>query len=95
MHPDYTPHGSTVALNWSPWLTLPDGSHTSTLSYIAKDYVGFRKITITGEWLGEDRPSLKVEDKDTTGICTALSSDAFLEWEDAVSQLITKLPLFF
>ncbi|KAM4056714.1 transcription factor IIIC subunit delta N-term domain-containing protein [Hirsutella rhossiliensis] len=81
--PDFVPFGSAFSLKWSPWHVSPD-SRTATLAYIAHNYVGFRRITITGAWERARNPALRVEQTDTTAFCMNLGPDAFVEWEDAV-----------
>ena len=56
------------------------------LSFTDRNYVGFRKITVTDRWVRGELPSVKVEAKDTYGMCVHLSADAFVEFEEAVSQ---------
>jgi len=83
---DFVPSGSAFGLRWSPWY-VKSGSRTATLAYIARDHVGFRRVTIQGDWEAGHDPVLEVEAADTTGICMPLSTDALVEWEDAVSSL--------
>ncbi|KAJ6444405.1 GPI-anchor transamidase [Purpureocillium lavendulum] len=80
---DFTPGGSAFCLRWSPWYVTPK-YRTATLAYIARDHVGFRRITISGDWEATSDPMISVELADTTGICLPLSADALVEWEDAV-----------
>lgn len=80
MDPDYVPHGTAFSLNWSPWIEEGD-SQVSTLSYIAHNYVGFRRVTINRSWAPGTNPDVKVEESDTTSLCAFLSTDAFVEWE--------------
>ena len=82
--PDFCPQGSIFSLKWSPWL-VEDGYRTATLAYLAKNHVGFRRIILYGEWERGELPDVVSERSDTTAICLPLSSDALLEWEDAVS----------
>ncbi|KAL6881363.1 transcription factor IIIC subunit delta N-term domain-containing protein [Trichoderma novae-zelandiae] len=81
--PDFSPQGSIFSLKWSPWL-IEDGYRTATLAYLAKNHVGFRRIVLYGEWERGELPDVVSERSDTTAICLPLSSDALLEWEDAV-----------
>ncbi|KOS17455.1 hypothetical protein ESCO_002896 [Escovopsis weberi] len=81
--PDFVPGGSIFSLRWSPWLVC-DGYRTATIAYIAAHYVGFRRVTVYGDWERGEVPNIVVEDADTTGICLCLSSDASVEWEDAI-----------
>ncbi|KAF4846454.1 hypothetical protein CGCSCA4_v006059 [Colletotrichum siamense] len=81
--PDYTPYSSAFSLKWSPWL-LSDDARTAVISYCARNYVGFRRITIPRAWARGAGVEVSVEEADVTGICTHLAPDAFVEWEDAV-----------
>ncbi|EQB46530.1 hypothetical protein CGLO_14410 [Colletotrichum gloeosporioides Cg-14] len=81
--PDYTPYSSAFSLKWSPWL-LSDDARTAVISYCARNYVGFRRITIPRDWPRGAGVEVSVEEADVTGICTHLAPDAFVEWEDAV-----------
>lgn len=51
-----------------------------------RGYVGFRKVTIKDTWVRGESPSLEVGSKDTHGMCVHLSTDAFVEFEDAVGK---------
>ena len=88
MDPDWVPSGTSFGLNWGPWLQTGD-TRTCVLSFTDRNYVGFRKITVTDRWVRGELPSVKVEAKDTYGMCVHLSADAFVEFEEAVSQLST------
>ncbi|KAK7409457.1 hypothetical protein QQX98_008365 [Neonectria punicea] len=81
--PDFVPHGSAFLLKWSPWF-VSEGKRTAILGYLAKNHVGFRRITILDDWTRGQLPQVKVEDGDTATICTFLSTDAFIEWEDSI-----------
>ncbi|PON21332.1 hypothetical protein TGAM01_v209783 [Trichoderma gamsii] len=81
--PDFTPQGSAFSIKWSPWL-IEDGYKTATIAYIAKNHIGFRRIILYGDWERGDLPDVVSERSDTTGICLPLSSDALVEWEDAI-----------
>ncbi|KAL2875417.1 hypothetical protein SGCOL_009325 [Colletotrichum sp. CLE4] len=83
LDPDYIPYTSAFSLKWSPWLHSGD-TRTAILSYCARNYVGFRRITIPADWKRGAAVDIAVEEADVTGICTNLLSDAFVEWEDAV-----------
>ncbi|KAK1594200.1 uncharacterized protein LY79DRAFT_604862 [Colletotrichum navitas] len=83
MDPDYIPYASAFSLKWSPWLHS-DGARTAVLAYCARNYVGFRRITIPSQWARGAGVEVAIEEADLTGICTSLLSDAFVEWEDAV-----------
>lgn len=81
--PDYVPSGSAFSVKWSPWHT-ENGTRTAVISYIAPNYVGFRRVTL-GEWERGKVPEVRVGEADVLGVCCYLSSDAFVVWEDAVS----------
>ncbi|KAJ3465501.1 hypothetical protein MRS44_006159 [Fusarium solani] len=81
--PDYVPHGSAFSLDWSPWF-LVDGRRVAILAYLAKNYVGFRRITIVGDWERGQTPQVEVEQTDMTSICMFLSTDAYIKWEDQI-----------
>ncbi|KAL2133377.1 hypothetical protein VTI74DRAFT_2465 [Chaetomium olivicolor] len=81
--PDYIPSGTSFGLKWGPW--LQDGNtRTSVLSYIDRNHVGFRRITIKDPWVRGELPALDVESRDTYGMCLHLSTDAFVEFEDGI-----------
>lgn len=84
--PDYVPHGSAFSLKWSPWLNF-EGKQVAILAYLAKNHVGFRKVTIVGGWDRGQRPNIEVEKADMTAICMFLSTDSYIEWEDQVWQI--------
>ncbi|EWZ42216.1 hypothetical protein FOCG_02615 [Fusarium oxysporum f. sp. radicis-lycopersici 26381] len=81
--PDYVPHGSAFSLKWSPWFNS-QGKNMAILAYLAKNHVGFRKITILGNWERGQPPHIEVEKTDMTAICMFLSTDAYIEWEDLI-----------
>lgn len=81
--PDYVPHGSAFSLKWSPWF-WGDGKRTAILAYLAKNHVGFRRVTIIGNWERGQSPQIEVDSTDTTAICMFLSTDAYVEWQDQV-----------
>ncbi|KAI1758700.1 hypothetical protein GGR53DRAFT_516192 [Hypoxylon sp. FL1150] len=81
--PDYTPSGSSFSLSWSPWLKR-GSSKTAIISYVAKNYVGFREITVTWSRKGMKTPVVEVGAVDGNGVCVYLATDAFVVWEDLV-----------
>ncbi|KAF9775249.1 hypothetical protein IL306_006665 [Fusarium sp. DS 682] len=81
--PDYVPHESAFSLKWSPWFKSQDRK-VAILAYLAKNHVGFRKITILGDWERGQPPYIEVEKSDMTAICMYLSTDAYIEWEDQI-----------
>lgn len=83
--PDFVPSGGGFCLKWSPWFVTRE-DRTATLAYVARNYVGFRRVTIQGPWLRGRDPTIRVEKSNSVSICTFLSADAFVEWEDAVWQ---------
>ncbi|KAG5963673.1 hypothetical protein E4U58_003472 [Claviceps cyperi] len=82
---DFIPSGGANCLKWSPW-SVKQGSRTATIAYVAKNYVGFRRVTIHGAWLRGHDPIIQIDAADTLGICTFLSADAFVEWENHIWQ---------
>lgn len=86
LDPDFVPTGTAFSLSWSPWVSHGD-SRTATLSYIGRNYVGFRRVTVKGMWEKESSPVLNIAASDTTGICMGLSTDAFVKWEDMVCKI--------
>nr|XP_036581278.1 uncharacterized protein CTRU02_08793 [Colletotrichum truncatum]KAF6789546.1 hypothetical protein CTRU02_08793 [Colletotrichum truncatum] len=83
MDPDYVPYTSAFSVKWSPWL-LTESTRTAIISYCARNYVGFRRITIPRDWNRGEGLEVCLEETDLTGFCAHLASDAFVEWEDAV-----------
>ncbi|KAI5463201.1 hypothetical protein BGZ63DRAFT_505263 [Mariannaea sp. PMI_226] len=81
--PDFVPHGSAFSLRWSPWF-VSNGKRTAILSYLAKNHVGFRRVTMQDDWVRGQLPQLHIEEQDMTTICIFLSTDAFIEWENSV-----------
>ncbi|KAL4729394.1 hypothetical protein ACLX1H_003811 [Fusarium chlamydosporum] len=81
--PDYVPHGSAFSLKWSPWFRSED-KRVAILAYLAKNYVGFRRVTILDKWERGQSPRIEVEDTDTTAICMFLTTDAYVEWQDQI-----------
>ncbi|KAI2622323.1 hypothetical protein GGR54DRAFT_646667 [Hypoxylon sp. NC1633] len=81
--PDYSPSGSSFSLSWSPWLKKGN-SRTGILSYVAKNYVGFRRISIYLSNKNMTKPDVKVSEVDTDGVCLFLAPDAFVAWEDLI-----------
>ncbi|KAF4963669.1 hypothetical protein FSARC_8313 [Fusarium sarcochroum] len=81
--PDYVPHGSAFSLKWSPWFRT-EGKRVAILAYLAKNHVGFRKVTIVGDWEKGELPQIEIEQRDMTAICMYLSTDAYIEWEDQI-----------
>lgn len=52
-----------------------------------RSYVGFKKVTINAlAWSPREAPNLVCESKDWDGRCVHLGTDAFLDFEDTVSQ---------
>lgn len=83
MDPDFVPSGGAYSVSWSPWFASGD-FQTATIAYVAPHHVGFRRIVIEGEWRRGQDPAIQIEPADTVSICTFLSADAFVEWEDAI-----------
>ena len=84
MDPDWTPSGTSFGLNCSPWL-MEENSRTCVISFVDRNYVGFRKLTIQGPWERGSPPTIQIDDKDVFGRCLYLMTDSFVEFEDAVS----------
>ncbi|KAK3390081.1 gpi-anchor transamidase-like protein [Podospora didyma] len=83
--PDFVPCGTSFGLNWSPWVQTKT-SRTCLLSYVDRNYVGFRRITIPEPWIRGELPKLTIDKQDAAGRCLHLSTDAFVEFEDAVTK---------
>lgn len=81
--PNYVPQGTSFGLRWSPWLLSGD-SRSCLLSYIDRNYVGFRRVVINGEPAKGEEPDLTVDEADLYGKCVCLSTDSFVEFEDAI-----------
>ncbi|KAH6659340.1 hypothetical protein BKA67DRAFT_529497 [Truncatella angustata] len=81
--PDYMPSDSSFALRWSPWLQRP-GGRTAILSYVTKNYVGFRQVKIKAPWKEWKIPEVEVQPYDCSGLCIHLAPDAFVTWEDLI-----------
>ena len=81
--PDYSPSGTSFGLQWGPWLKRGERK-TSFLSYVTKNYVGFREITLTGGGKPMETPQINIPEADSNGVCLHLAPDAFLKWEDHV-----------
>jgi hypothetical protein len=81
--PDWSPCGTCFGLRWSPWLSSQD-SRTCVISYFDKNYVGFRKITLLTPWAKGTDAGIAVDTSDTYGKCLHLSTDGFVEYEDAI-----------
>lgn len=83
--PDYVPSGSSYSIRFSPWVK-GDKSWTCLVSYMDRNYVGFKKITINvPSWKAAEAPIITCDSKDWEGRCIYLGPDAFLEFEDTVS----------
>lgn len=87
---DFIPSGGGFCLKWSPWFVTRE-YRTATVAYVAKNYVGFRRVTVQGTWLRGQDPTIRVERSDSVSICTFLFADAFVEWENAVGLRISSL----
>ncbi|KAG6006418.1 hypothetical protein E4U21_007084 [Claviceps maximensis] len=82
---DFVPSGGAFCLKWSPWFITKE-FRTATIAYVSKNHVGFRRLTIRGAWLRGQKPNVRVEKANSVSICTFLSADAFVEWENHVWQ---------
>ncbi|KAI1410339.1 hypothetical protein F5Y13DRAFT_181532 [Hypoxylon sp. FL1857] len=81
--PDYSPCSSSFSLSWSPWLKRGD-SKSSMVSYVTKNYVGFRQVTIDAPHRNMTTPNVKVDELDSNGVCLYLAPDAFVAFEDLI-----------
>lgn len=84
LDPDWTPVGSAFALSFSPWMH-GEQSRSCLLSHIGRHYIGFRKITIQEPWTLGELPNIVISEEDAHGECLHLSTDAFFQFENAVS----------
>jgi hypothetical protein len=84
MDPDWVPCGTSFGLNFSPWAQGED-SRTCLLSFVDRNYVGFRRVSLKEPWIRGELPKLVIDEDDAVGKCLHLSTDAFVEFEDAVS----------
>ncbi|KAK0627633.1 peptidase C13 family-domain-containing protein [Immersiella caudata] len=83
---DWTPCGTSFGLNFSPWVETME-SRTCFLSFVDRNYIGFRKISIIGDWLRGETPDIRVDETDSYGRCVHLSTDAFVEFENVACKL--------
>lgn len=82
--PDFVPNGSSYCLRWGPWVKGVD-AWSCLLSYMDRNYVGFKKITINvADWNPVVGPSITCGLQDWDGQCHHLAADAFLEFENMV-----------
>ncbi|KAG6007019.1 hypothetical protein E4U54_000076 [Claviceps lovelessii] len=82
---DFVPSGGAFCLKWSPWLVTTE-FRTATIAYVTRNYVGFRRVTIQSAWLRGQEPVVRVETANSVSVCTFLSADAFVEWENHIWQ---------
>ena len=80
---DWAPCNTCFGLTWSPWLSA-EGSRTCLLSNMDRNYVGFRKITLKTPWTRGTDPEIAVDQTDAYGKCVNLSTDGFVQFEDAI-----------
>lgn len=78
------PYGTSFGINWTPWLRTED-SMTCIISFVDRNYIGFRRITVKTPWARGHLPQIEVDKQDIFGKCLHLSTDAFVEFENAVS----------
>lgn len=82
--PDFVPGGSSYSLRWSPWVK-GDETWTCLLSYMDKNYIGFRRVTLNATtWNPVEVPVVTCDPQDWDGRCLHLAVDAFLEFENTV-----------
>ncbi|AEO66569.1 uncharacterized protein THITE_2144092 [Thermothielavioides terrestris NRRL 8126] len=80
---DWVPCGTSFGLRWGPWLQDGD-ARSCALSFIDRNYVGFRRVTIKEPWVRGELPNLEVGSGDMHGVCVHLSADAFVEFENCI-----------
>ncbi|KAK3688265.1 gpi-anchor transamidase-like protein [Podospora appendiculata] len=91
MDPDWAPCGTSFGLTFSPWFENED-SRVCVLSFVDKNYVGFRRITIKKPWARGELPDIEVGSEDIFGNCLHLTTDAFVEFENALwNRLFSKV----
>ena len=90
MDPDWTPYGTSFGVNWSPWYET-GGTRTCLLSFVDRNYLGFRRISIKGEWTRGEIPDVDIANSDSYGRCIHLSTDAFVEFEEEVRGTTTAI----
>ncbi|KAK3323752.1 gpi-anchor transamidase-like protein [Cercophora scortea] len=83
MDPDWVPCGTSFGLTFSPWFESED-SRVCVLSFVDRNYVGFRRITIKNPWARGELPDIEVGSEDIFGNCLHLTTDAFVEFENAL-----------
>ena len=69
------------------------GRRDCLLSFIDKNYVGFRRISIRQSWVRGEDPDVEFDGADSYGQCIHLSTDAFVEFEDMVRGSHRTLPV--
>jgi len=84
MDPDFVPCGTSFGVSWGPWLH-GRGYRTCVVSYVDRNYVGFRRVTLKTPWSRGEVPEITVDDTDLHGRCLHLTTDAFVEFENGVS----------
>ncbi|KAK4207024.1 gpi-anchor transamidase-like protein [Rhypophila decipiens] len=83
LDPDYVPYGTSFGLNWTPWHHTKD-SMASIISFVDRNYIGFRKITVKTPWVRGELPLVEVDKEDIFGKCVHLSVNSFVEFENAI-----------
>lgn len=84
MDPDFVPGGSSFCMRWGPWIK-GDETWTCVLSYMDRNYIGFRRITLNvPTWKPTEAPVISYDPHDWDGRCIHLGADAFLEFENTV-----------
>ncbi|KUI63749.1 hypothetical protein VM1G_10562 [Cytospora mali] len=82
MDPDFVPSGSSFCIRWSPWIK-GEKTWTCVLSYMDRNYIGFRRITVNiPTWKPTKAPIISYDPHDWDGRCVHLGADAFLEFEN-------------
>jgi len=58
---------------------------TCIISFVDRNYIGFRRVTVQSPWARGQLPQIEVDKQDIFGKCLHLATDAFVEFENAVS----------
>ncbi|ROW04447.1 hypothetical protein VMCG_05012 [Cytospora schulzeri] len=84
MDPDFVPGGSSFCMRWGPWIKGEE-TWTCVLSYMDRNYIGFRRITLdVPAWKPTEAPKISCDPHDWDGRCLHLGADAFLEFENTI-----------
>ncbi|KAK4188776.1 gpi-anchor transamidase [Podospora australis] len=83
MDPDFVPCGTSFGLRFGPWLAQ-DGTRTCVLSFMDRNYIGFRRLTIKDPWVRGEIPNLDIGSNDLYGKCLHLTTDGCVEFENGL-----------